>query len=129
MLFPTAEHCYQAQKFLPHRPDLAELIRGQPSPQAAVQVAEANISEEREDWIQVHVEIMEDVLRAKYDQNPSFAALLRRTGTCELVHDGPVGGKHLRLMSHAEGHGFILNRIPSGALAERERVKMNLVTH
>jgi hypothetical protein len=89
-MYPTAEHLFQAHKFLPHRPDLAEYIRAMPTPRMALQEASRLRPYVRPDWFDVNVGIMDVVLENKFRQHAHLTELLRGTGKRELVEDSPV---------------------------------------
>ncbi|KAH9932375.1 uncharacterized protein B0H18DRAFT_1137707 [Fomitopsis serialis] len=89
-MYPTTEHLFQAHKFMPHRPDLAERIRCLPSSRAALQEAGNLRPLQRTDWFEVNVRVMDDVLEAKVSQHFSLRDMLLQTGTSELVEDSPV---------------------------------------
>jgi predicted NAD-dependent protein-ADP-ribosyltransferase YbiA (DUF1768 family) len=96
----TAEHCLQAHKFLPDRPDIAQFISAQPTRQAIFDAVEAYSRFGRQDWTLVRVGIMENILRAKLDCNPEVEKLLMETGGREIVYDGPVRITRLFVNDH-----------------------------
>ncbi|PCH44627.1 DUF1768-domain-containing protein, partial [Wolfiporia cocos MD-104 SS10] len=89
-VYPTAEHLFQAQKFLPTRPDLAEEIRSLPHPRAALQAAAQLSDARRPDWFDVNVGIMDAVLEAKFTQHPELCELLLSTGRRPLIEASQV---------------------------------------
>ena len=105
-VFPTVEHYYQAMKFYSNdvrfsvilnltNPDDARLITKTP---------EYKINR-RADFDKNKFEIMESGLRAKFDQNPGAAQLLKSTGDAVLIKSCPVCYK----CGFGAGSGF--NRI------------------
>ncbi|KAJ3557060.1 hypothetical protein NM688_g1677 [Phlebia brevispora] len=88
--YPTAEHLFQAHKFLPKRPELAERIRNLPSARAALQEATRLTRLRRTDWFDVNLDIMDTILEAKFTQHPSLRVLLLSTGDREIVEASPV---------------------------------------
>ena len=55
--WPTSEHYFQAAKFLPHRPDIAEAIRLAERPRFAFNIAHANHANERADWLAIREQV------------------------------------------------------------------------
>jgi len=88
--YPTAEHLFQAHKFMTTRPDLAERIRLLPSPRAALEEAGRLRRLQRTDWFNVNVSVMDAILEAKFTQHPTLRNMLLGTGNSELVEDSPV---------------------------------------
>lgn len=84
--YDTAEHAYQAQKF-PGSPELQGVIRLSRSAHEAYKAAEAGVSWRRADWDRVKLDVMRQVIRAKYDQHEYVRRKLRQTGDRELVED------------------------------------------
>jgi len=88
-LYATAEHLYQAFKFMTTDPALAELIRTQPSARAARKEAGYQRAHQRSDWFEVNVEVMDDILHAKFIQHEDLREKLLETGNRELIEDSP----------------------------------------
>jgi len=86
-MYPTAEHLFQAHKFMPGRPNLAERIRLLPSPRGALQEAGILRRLQRADWFDVNIRVMGDVLEAKFAQHLSLRDMLLKTGDSELIED------------------------------------------
>lgn len=80
--YQSTEHAYQAQKF--SDPQLQKLIRDQPSPNTAKQLARRFVRQQRTDWDDVKVDIMRELLVEKFTQEPERSILLS-TGDEELV--------------------------------------------
>lgn len=78
--YQSVEHAYQAQKSLD--PGVQKLIRDCPTPATAKKTARA--VRLREDWEQVKDQVMLDLLREKFVQEPERSILLS-TGDEELV--------------------------------------------
>ncbi|GJE95790.1 NADAR family protein [Phanerochaete sordida] len=89
-IYPTSEHLFQAHKFLPARPDLADRIRRTRSPRAALEEATRLRRVQRRDWYDVNIAMMDVVLERKFTQDARLKALLLDTGERELVEDSPV---------------------------------------
>jgi ribA/ribD-fused uncharacterized protein len=90
LTFPTSEHCYHWLKF--NRPgddqhDVRASIRLAPSAHEAFKIAERNKAHRREDWDEVKVELMRDILRAKVAQHEYVRRKLLATGDRELIED------------------------------------------
>ncbi|KZT64791.1 DUF1768-domain-containing protein [Daedalea quercina L-15889] len=88
--YPSAEHLFQAHKFMTTRPDTADLIRQLPSPRAALEEAGRRRKQQRADWFEINVSVMDRILEAKFTQHSALRDLLLRTGNCELIEDSPV---------------------------------------
>lgn len=87
-MYPSAEHAYQAQKTLD--PTLQQLIRNQPTPNLAKKFARK--IKLRPDWETIKIDIMEEILREKFAQEPERGILLM---TCnqELIEGNWWGDK------------------------------------
>lgn len=79
-LYPTVEHAYQAAKTT--YVDMAELIRKAPTPAAAKKMG--RLVPIREDWNEIRVEVMRELIKEKFC-NPLLRQLLVDTGTAQLV--------------------------------------------
>lgn len=88
-LFSTLEHAYHYRKFSETAPDIAKRILDAPSPWAAMQIERANKSKRRPDWQKVKVGIMEELVRAKIEQNEDVKACLIRTGNKQIIENSP----------------------------------------
>jgi len=88
-IYPTAEHLFQAFKFMKADPAKAELIRTQSSARAARSEARFQRAHQRPDWFDVNVEMMETVLSAKFTQHEDLRRTLLETGNRELIEDSP----------------------------------------
>ncbi len=81
---------FQAHKFFPEHPTLAERIRVLPNPRAALEEATRLTRLRRQDWFEVNLGIMDAILEAKFEQHPSLRKLLLDTGDRDLVEASPV---------------------------------------
>lgn len=84
LLWPTAEHCYQAQK---HRDyGYRERIRLCKTPEEAIKLGrdETSPSYRHDDWYDVRVDIMHDVVLAKFTQHEELKKLLLDTGNMQI---------------------------------------------
>lgn len=89
--YPTAEHLFQAQKFIDHRPDIANKVRKASNPIEAIRIARTYAKEIRPDWIKdgVNVSTMRMVLLTKFTQHTDLRLALLETGDAEIVHASP----------------------------------------
>lgn len=78
----SSEHLYQAMKTLD--PAEREKVRFQPSPGEAKYFGQKRIAI-RPDWEAIKVEVMRDVVRVKFQQNPDLAMLLVSTNDDQLI--------------------------------------------
>ncbi len=84
-IFPTSEHAYHSEKF--ENGDLSEAIRTAPSAHEAFKFAERAKWLRRDDWDDVKVDIMREILRAKVEQHEYVRRKLLATGDRELVEN------------------------------------------
>jgi ribA/ribD-fused uncharacterized protein len=90
--FDTSEHAYQWEKFANRYRHLVllgiqqEILQAR-SAHAAFKIAERYRPLRRQDWDQVKVDIMRDILRAKLDQHAYVRGKLLETGERELIED------------------------------------------
>ncbi|KAI0311812.1 hypothetical protein OF83DRAFT_1068205 [Amylostereum chailletii] len=87
--YPTAQHLFEAAKFLPHRPDIAEAILETRNAHEAVNVSAREKQAIREDWAQIAQEKADEVLYHKFVQNEGARRTLLRTGNMKLVCEHP----------------------------------------
>lgn len=81
ILYPSSEHAYQAAKTLDHhtRTLLAKLGTA-----GKVKKAGQNVKM-REDWDDVKIDVMEEIVTLKFEQHPKLAQKLLDTGDAELI--------------------------------------------
>jgi len=89
-VYPTAEHLFQAHKFWPVHPDLADRIRCLATPREALREATRLNRHRRTDWFDVNLGVMDDVLEAKFSQHPKLRQLLVETQGRQLIENSPV---------------------------------------
>lgn len=87
--WPTSEHAYQTTKFLETDPELAETIFAARSAHDAYKLAKTNAVKVPENWDEIKVGIMEDIVRAKCEQNPYVKEKLMATLDEPIVEDSP----------------------------------------
>lgn len=88
-LFSSVEEAYQAASFMGSDEELVEKIKKSHSDDEAQRIAYANRDKRREDWDDVKVSIMEELLRLKIEQNPYVKKKLLQTGDYMIVEDSP----------------------------------------
>lgn len=83
----TTEHIYQAMKIDAGNTKARDAMCrvGKPSDVKALGSAIAC----REDWNRVKVDVMRQLVCAKFEQNPTLAERLLATGDAELIEDAP----------------------------------------
>lgn len=89
LTFPTAMHAFQAAKSTD--PKDWKKIQKTPSPLAALVMGRKLPL--RDDWREIKLAVMAEVVRCKFDQNPELKAPLLATGTEELVNENLVNDK------------------------------------
>lgn len=87
--FTTLEHGYHYRKFSETAPEIASEIMTAPSPWAAMQIERRNKAKLRDDWKEVKIAIMTELLRAKVEQNEDVRECLLKTGDKRLVENSP----------------------------------------
>ena len=88
-LFSSVEEAYQAASFMGSDEELVEKIKKSHSAYEAQRIAYANRDKRREDWDDVKISIMEELLRLKIEQNPYVKKKLLQTGDYMIVEDSP----------------------------------------
>jgi hypothetical protein len=88
-VFPTAEHAYQWKKFADTKPKIAESILAAPSPILARETAIKNKSSRLSNWEDLRVQIMTEILNAKYSQHKDVQQKLPMTGAKIIVGNPP----------------------------------------
>jgi ribA/ribD-fused uncharacterized protein len=89
IVWPTSEHAYQAAK-VHDREERLRISRFK-TPSEAKKVGKH--LELREDWNQVRYDIMLEIVRAKFTQNPHLKAKLLATGGCRLEEGNHWGDR------------------------------------
>ena len=88
-LFSSVEEAYQAASFMGNDEDLVEKIKKSHSADEAQRISYANRDKRREDWDDVKISIMEELLRLKIEQNPYVKKKLLQTEDYMIVEDSP----------------------------------------
>lgn len=125
MIYPTAEHAFQALKT--RDPAEREKVRSAPTPAAAKQRGKRVTL--REDWDTYRFVVMEQVVREKF-RDPELARLLLATGERELIEGntwrdttwGCIRGKDGTWKGHNR-LGEILMRVREELREQREPEK------
>jgi ribA/ribD-fused uncharacterized protein len=86
VLYKTSEHAYQSQKTFVDKE--INLIKEAPTPEAAKKIAQGATL--REDWGNIKVQVMRDVLWAKFS-NPFLSDKLVSTGNATLIEGNTWG--------------------------------------
>lgn len=115
MFWPTVEHAYQAAKTVV--PYYQNKIRSAKTPAQAKRFGKQ--VQLREDWEQVKVSIMTELVWEKFDQNPELRDMLLDTGSAELIegnwwHDNFWGDCFCQKCTNIKGKnmlGFILMEV------------------
>lgn len=84
--FDTAEHAYHWAKFLDAPAVRSEILAAR-SAHHAYQIAQSNKDLRRDDWDDIKVDVMRDILRAKAGQHPYVLRKLVETGNRELIEN------------------------------------------
>ncbi|KAJ7758365.1 hypothetical protein B0H16DRAFT_1535954 [Mycena metata] len=85
--YPTAEHLFQAFKYMEHRPDISERIRTlSKSGKRVFDYSMTQLHHQHPDWHRLRTAKMEIVQWHKFTQHPELKAQLLATGKAELVH-------------------------------------------
>ena len=88
-LYSSLEEAYQTIGFLESAPEISEQIKNSHSAHEAQKIAYENKDKQRSDWDEVKLTIMEDLLRAKIEQNPYVKKKLLETKDYIIVEDSP----------------------------------------
>lgn len=84
-VWPTSEQVYQAEKF--EDEEMKEFIRTAPSAHEAFKYAQENKSKRVDNWDEIKLGIMKEILREKVKQHPYVKKKLIDSGDKELVED------------------------------------------
>ena len=88
-LYASLEEAYQASKFLDSVPEIAKQIQQSHSAHEAQKIAFANRNSQHPKWDEIKLSVMEELLRAKLDQNPYVKKKLLETQDYQIVEDSP----------------------------------------
>ncbi len=88
-VFQTVEHAYQSYKFIHTAPEIAKQIIESNSPHDAKKIADLNKDKVDPNWQNINIELMEKLLRAKMEQNPTVKEKLLKTKGHLICEDSP----------------------------------------
>lgn len=88
-LYASLEEAFQAASFMGSDDELVELVKKSHSAHETQKIAYANIDKQRKDWNTKCLEIMEELLRLKIEQNPYVLKKLLETKDYYIVEDSP----------------------------------------
>lgn len=104
VVFPTAEHAYQAGKAL--KPEVRSWILSAPTPALAAMAAHGLYTwDVVPNWATIKYDRMRGVLRAKFTQHEDLKALLLSTSNRRLVEAGTTDNAVNRLWGEVNGKG------------------------
>lgn len=104
IIYPTAEHAYQAGKA--RRPAVRDWLMAAPTPSLLAMAAHGlYVWDIAPDWSKTKFDRMKRVLLAKYTQHPDLRSLLLSTGTARLVESATVDNAVNRLWGEVNGKG------------------------
>lgn len=84
----TSEHAYQAAKFRTNYPIWESILRAR-SAHDAKKIARAKNDFKIDNWQDIKLPTMEEIVRAKRDQHPYIQKKLIETGNMEIIEDSP----------------------------------------
>ena len=102
LVYPTSEHAFQAMKSTD--PAYRMHVLRAPTPGQAKRLGRAAAL--RVDWEAVKIDVMREVVRAKFRHNADLAAQLLATGDQELV-EGNVWGDKFWGVCNGRGHNWL----------------------
>lgn len=85
ILYITSEYLYHTKKF--NDPEIKMQIIQARSTHDAQKIANQNKDKMREDWHDIKVDVMRDILRLKIDQHPYVKKKLLDTGDREIIEN------------------------------------------
>ena len=88
-LYASLEEAYQAIGFMESAPEIAERIINSHSAHEAQKIAYEFKDKRQENWNDIKVSVMEELLRLKLEQNPYVKKKLLETGNYYIVEDSP----------------------------------------
>ena len=88
-LYASLEEAYQTASFIGSDEEIVEQIKHSHSADEAQRIAYANRDKRRPDWDSIKVNVMEELLRLKIEQNPYVKKKLLQTGDYYIVEDSP----------------------------------------
>jgi len=106
--WPTVEHAYQGEKCSDL--DMAEVIRNVLTPEHAKGIGKRVAI--RKDWEEIKIDVMTDLVLAKFTQNEELKKKLLNTGNLKLIegnywHDNFWGNCYCNKCKHIEGQNIL----------------------
>ncbi|MBR3132589.1 MAG: NADAR family protein [Clostridia bacterium] len=89
VLYSSVEEAYQTLGFVESCPEVAIKIKNSYSAHEAQKIAYINKDKRQKDWDNIKVSVMEELLRAKIQQNPYVKKKLLETKDYIIVEDSP----------------------------------------
>lgn len=87
VLYPTAEHAFHCAKFKDEK--ISEEIRNAKNPLDAFHLGRKYKSLQRNDWSEVKITILYEILKEKFSQHEEAKKALLNTGIEEIVESNP----------------------------------------
>lgn len=87
--YQTVEHAYQSLKFKDTDPEIEDRIIKSYSAHEAQKIANVNKDKQSRKWDEIKVSVMEELLRAKLEQNPYVKQKLLQTRNYPICEDSP----------------------------------------
>jgi len=88
-IYPSATNLHEAMKYLDRRPEVAEMIRSCNNIPEVYPLSAHYQQYQREDWSEVFLKCMEEVLYLKFKQHPDLRRMLLATAENILVYADP----------------------------------------
>ena len=88
--FQTSEHAFQWKKFSVVEPGIANEILLARSPYEVFKISKANKNKIPKDWAERKVMVMEEILRAKFEQHEDVRSAITRTEKRKIIENSPV---------------------------------------
>lgn len=88
--FPTSEHAFQWKKFNETELKIAKEILSAKSPYEVFKISRINKNKQPSDWHEKKLIVMEEILRAKFEQHEDVRDALVRTKMRKIIENSPV---------------------------------------
>ena len=90
-MWPTTEHYFQAQKFVPTQPSYAEAIRRAAKASGSAAMGRSRGHPLRKDWEEIKYHVMIVACVAKFTQHEDCKGMLLATGDANIIEDTGQG--------------------------------------
>lgn len=87
VLYPTAEHAYHCQRY--GDPGILKEIQGALTAQEAWEISQKYKQQQKQEFPELKIEIMKEILKAKADQHEDVRRALLESGEMEIVKHEP----------------------------------------